>query len=255
MTEQQWHPQTYSKHAEFVSELGAPLIDLLSIKPGGRVLDLGCGDGRLTQKLVDAGYRVTAVDSSAQQIEAAKSRGINAFCMNACELSFDQEFEAVFTNAALHWITDTDSMLFRVGQSLVAGGQFVGEFGGKGNVNALYSILENVLVSRGYESEEFMSPKYFPSAEEFSDKLECHGFTVESIELFERPTPLSGDIANWYQVFAQKAHARIPETKWREIMDEIRDDLRPLLYDSDRLSWVADYVRLRFSARKMPLSY
>jgi len=116
--------------------------------------------------------------------------------MDACKLSFNQEFDAVFINAALHWITETDSMLHCVQQSLIANGNFVGEFGGKGNVYALYSALENILVSRGYESEEFMLPKYFPSTEEFSDKLENNGFKVEFIEVSERPTPLSGDIAN-----------------------------------------------------------
>lgn len=182
MTEQLWHPQTYSKHAEFVSELGTPVIDLLSIRPGGRVLDLGCGDGRLTQKQVEAGYRVTAVDSSSQKIEAGKARGIDAYRMDACKVSFNQEFDAVFSSAALQWITDTDSMLHCVQQSLIANEQCFGEFGGRGNVYELYSALENILVSRGYASEEFMSPMYLPFAEECSDNLENNGLKVESIE-------------------------------------------------------------------------
>ena len=251
MTEQQWYPKTYSRHAAYVSDLGAPLIDMLTLEPESRVLDLGCGDGRLTQKLIERGLRVTAIDSSAEQVDAAKALGVDARRLDACEMNYESAFDAVFTNAVLHWITDTSTVLQCVHRSLVSEGQFVGEFGGEGNVYALYSTLEKILVSRAYEAEEFMSPKYFPSAEEFSNKLENNGFEVESIELFERPTPLSGDIANWYQVFAQKAHARILETEWREIMDEIREELRPRLYDRVNSCWTADYVRLRFSARKI----
>src|SRR6185436_2284995 len=101
---QTWHPETYARHARFVSDLGSPVVELLAPQPGERILDLGCGDGALTKKLVALGCEVVAVDSSAPQIEAARKLGLNAQVMDAEALPFSDEFDAVFSNAVLHWI-------------------------------------------------------------------------------------------------------------------------------------------------------
>src|SRR6185295_10049837 len=103
-TAQTWDPASYARNARFVSDLGSPVVELLAPKAGERILDLGCGDGVLTKKLVDLGCEVVAVDSSAAQIDAARKLGLDAHVMNGEELPFHEEFDAVFSNAVLHRI-------------------------------------------------------------------------------------------------------------------------------------------------------
>ncbi len=124
-TEQIWDPASYAQNARFVSDLGLPVVDLLAPKLGERILDLGCGDGVLTKKLADLGCEVVAVDSSAPQIEAARKLGLDAFAISGENLPYNEEFDAVFSNAALHWIKRADVMLAGVYRSLKPGGRFV----------------------------------------------------------------------------------------------------------------------------------
>src|SRR4051794_22877021 len=131
---QTWDPKSYAHNAGFVAELGGGVLQLLAAQPGERVLDLGCGDGVLTEQLMRAGCKVVGVDSSAPQIEAAKARGLQALVVSGEALSFDSEFDAVFSNAALHWMRDADAVISGVYRALVPGGRFVAEMGGYGNV-------------------------------------------------------------------------------------------------------------------------
>src|SRR5262245_5771995 len=133
-TTQPWDPAVYARNARYVSDLGAPVVELLAPKAGERILDLGCGDGVLTKKLVDLGCEVVAIDSSAAQIEAARKLGLDAHVMNGEELPFHEEFDAVFSNAVLHWIKNADPMIAGVYRALKPGGRFVAECGGYGCV-------------------------------------------------------------------------------------------------------------------------
>ena len=101
---QHWNPEQYGKNARFVSDLGMPVVDLLSPQSGERILDLGCGDGALSLKLVELGCKVVGVDSSAEMIRAADSLGLDAHVVDGQSLPYDSEFDAVFSNAALHWM-------------------------------------------------------------------------------------------------------------------------------------------------------
>jgi trans-aconitate methyltransferase len=125
-----WNPASYSKNARFVSDLGEPVLQLLAPRAGELVLDLGCGDGALTEKIAAAGCQVIGVDSSAAQIGAARRRRLNAAVMNGHQLAFTCVFDAVFSNAALHWMKQPDKVVAGVANSLKPGGRFVGEFGG-----------------------------------------------------------------------------------------------------------------------------
>src|SRR5580698_543657 len=127
---QTWDPATYARNARFVSDLGSPVVELLAPKPGERILDLACGDGVLTKKLSDLGCEVVAVDSSTPQVEAARRLGLNAHVMKAEELPYREEFDAIFSNAALHWIKQADAVIAGVYRSLRPGGRFVAECGG-----------------------------------------------------------------------------------------------------------------------------
>ncbi len=243
---QRWCPEQYAEHGRFVSDLGMPVVELLSPQPGERILDLGCGDGMLTAVLQHAGCEVVGVDASPEMIAAARSRGLDAYVLDGQKLPFESEFDAVFSNAALHWMTDAESVLAGVWRALKPGGRFVGEFGGHGNVAAITSALESALSSRGLVID---NPWFFPRADEYQRLLEAHHFTVESIALFSRPTPLPGDVGSWLETFAQSYIGMLPATERSRLLSDVVEALRHVLCDENR-GWVADYVRLHFSASK-----
>ena len=246
---QLWDPKRYQTNAGFVAKLGAALIELLEAKPGWRVLDLGCGDGALTIMLSQMGLEVHGVDSSTEQIDAAKARGLSAQVLDGQKLDFAAEFDAVLSNAALHWMKDDPAAVLRgVWNALKPGGVFVAECGGAGNVETIWSALTRAMEVRGYDAKAAY-PWYFPRPDAYRSLLEEQGFTVEFVEHFARPTPLPGDISAWLDTFCQSFLGSVLAAERAEIVDEPREALRPKLCDDDG-NWTADYVRLRFKAQK-----
>ena len=245
---QTWDPATYARNARFVSDLGSPVVELLAPQPGERILDLGCGDGALTRKLVELGCEVLGVDSSAAQIEAARKLGLDAHVMIAEDLPFCEEFDAVFSNAVLHWIKHADPMLAAVCRSLRPGGRFVAECGGDGCVHKIRTALVRALDRRGIDGEA-RDPWYFPTPDDYASRLKRAGFHVDTIALISRPTPLPGDIIGWLETFAQSFLHGLSDSDRQEYLYEVRSMLGPQLRDGDGI-WIADYVRLRFSATK-----
>jgi trans-aconitate methyltransferase len=246
---QHWNPEQYEKNARFVSDLGMPVVALLSPQPGERILDLGCGDGALTRKLVELGCTVVGVDSSAEMIHAAQALGLDAHVAHGQSLVFDNEFDAVFSNAALHWMKDPEQVVTGVWRALKPGGRFVGEFGGYGNVATIVTALESALSARGMKAP---NPWCFPRPEEYRNLLEIRGFEVRSIELIPRPTALPGDVGGWLETFAHPYTSRLPVADQQGCIAEVVEALRPVLCDANG-EWKADYVRLRLSATK-PIS-
>jgi len=246
--EQSWDPERYHRHARFVSELGAPVVELLALKPGERVLDLGCGDGVLTAILAAAGARVVGVDSSESFVAAARTLGLDARVLSGEHLVFEAEFDAVFSNAALHWMKQADAVIDGVWRALVPGGRFVGEFGGYRCVERIKMALVRALDRRGLDGPSAV-PWYFPDVPEYRGRLEARGFRVGSIVLLDRPTPLPGDLIGWLETFAENFTARVPGADRAGFLDEVRRDLEPQLRRPDGV-WVADYTRFRFSATK-----
>src|SRR5690348_8303714 len=240
---QTWDPASYARHARFVSDLGSPVVDLLAPRPGDRILDLGCGDGVLTKKLVDLGCDVVAVDSSAAQIEAARKLGLDARKMNAEALPFTEEFDAVFSNAVLHWIKNADPMIASVYRSIRPGGRFVAGCGGYGCVHKIRTALVRALDRRGIEGEVRV-PWYFPTPGDYATRLERAGFRVNSIALIPRPTPLPGDISGFLDTFAHSFMAGLSAAEKESYIREVTDILEPQLVDAHGV-WIADYVRLR----------
>jgi trans-aconitate methyltransferase len=250
MTSQNWDPERYARHARFVSDLGMPVVELLAPEAGERVLDLGCGDGALTKKLVDLGCLVVGVDGSSQQVEAAKRLGLDARVMDGEHLTFEQDFDAVFSNAALHWMKRADEVICGVARALKPGGRFVAEFGGYGCVATIESALVAGLNRRGFDGRS-ANPWYFPTSQEYRKRLERQGFTVSYIALFPRPTPLPADITGWLETFAESFTAKLDVDDRAAYLEEVRRELLPKLCDSTG-QWTADYVRLRFAAVKQP---
>lgn len=247
LANQSWNPEKYERNAGFVADLGQPVLELLNPQPGERILDLGCGHGKLTEKLVALGTEVVGIDSSQEQVEGACERGLDARVMNAAEMNFSHEFDAVFSNAALHWMKDADLVIERVANALKPTGRFVGEMGGKGNVQRIGTVLEQALAKRGLDIADCW-PWYFPSPEEYAGKLKARGFQVEHIELFKRPTPIPGDIEGWLQTFCESFLAAVAAKERAGFIDDVRDGLSAELQDADG-NWSVDYVRLRFQAR------
>ena len=183
---QNWNPDAYARKARFVSDLGAPVIELLAPRAGERILDLGCGDGALTKKLVELGCNVVGVDSSAPQVEAARRLGLDARVADGEQLAFDTEFDAVFSNAAIHWMKPADDVIAGVWRALKPGGRFVAEFGGHGCVATIKRALIDALRRRGIDGDA-LDPWYFPAVEDYSARLARRGFAVRYIALIPRP--------------------------------------------------------------------
>ena len=246
--QQRWISERYASNAGFVPKLGEPLISLLKPMAEERILDLGCGDGTLTKKLLDFNVDVLAIDSSIDQVEAAKAKGLNAIVLDAYALNFDNEFDAIISNAALHWMSkDPDSVIRGLYSALKPGGRLVAEMGGKGNIGRVLWALKNNLQNYGIDWREYY-PWYFPGPDDYAERLSRRGFVVSQMDLFPRPTKLPGDISDWLETFAEPFLYSVAESHRGDFLDSIKGVLRPFLFRDD--CWVIDYVRLRFLAEK-----
>jgi SAM-dependent methyltransferase len=251
-----WSPSDYANNAAFVPALGAAALSLLAPEPGELILDLGCGDGVLTQKIVDAGARVIGLDASPEMVEAARGRGIDAFVADAEALDLERQalrfgqFDAAFSNAALHWMLDPKGVASGVHSVLRSGGRFVGEMGGSGNLQALRGALRAEMTERGYLVPA-ADPQWYPTAEDFSALYRQAGFTAVAAQLIPRETPLPAGLARWVLTFRSgwMDVAGVPKTERADVAAAVERRLAPVLRRPDG-SWFADYVRLRFTMRK-----
>ena len=251
-----WSPTDYAANAAFVPALGAPALELLDPKAGEMILDIGCGDGVLTQRIMASGARVIGLDASPEMVEAARGRGVDAFVADAQALDLESQaarfgqFDAAFSNAALHWMLDPDAVASGVFALLKPGGRFAGEMGGIGNIATLRGAIRDELTERGY-SLPADDPQWYPSVEEFVRLYSCAGFTRIDAKLIPRPTPLPSGVAAWVKTFRAGwlDTAGVPAEARDEIAAAVEQRLEPRLRQDDG-SWVADYVRLRFSMWK-----
>jgi SAM-dependent methyltransferase len=248
IADQTWDPQRYARNARFVSDLAAAVVELLAPRAGERILDLGCGDGVLTAKLAEIGCDVVGIDGSSAQIEAARKLGLDARVIDAEQLTFDNEFDAVFSNAALHWMRDPEAVIRGAWRALRPKGRFVAEFGGYGCVAKIRNALVAALNRRGLAGEA-ADLWYFPTVEEYSAPLRKAGFTIGHIALVPRPTPLPGDLTGWLETFGESFTARLLPGERPTYLAEVREALRPELMNTEGV-WIADYIRLRFAATK-----
>lgn len=237
-----WDAGDYARVGGFVAELGEAALDLLDPQPGEHILDVGCGDGALTEKIIERGATVVGIDNSVDMVGAARAKGIDARLMDAAELKFSEAFDAAFSNATLHWVLDKERAARAIWFALKPDGRFAGELGGEGNLAALREALDTELVIRGYVPPVEASNWYAPP-EEFAAVYETAGFEQIDARLIERPTPLAHGVGQWVTTFRRGwlERAQVPEEERTEIGAAVADR-----FGSD----VADYVRLRFIMRK-----
>jgi len=237
-----WDAADYAKVGAFVAELGGAALDLLDPQPGERILDVGCGEGTLTKKIVERGATVLGIDNSPEMIAAARAAGIDAIPLAAENMTFSSEFDAAFSNATLHWVLEKEQAARAIYRALKGGGRFAGEMGGEGNLKLLREALDNELIIRGYQPPVEAS-NWYASPEEFAAVYEAAGFGEVDARLIERPTPIEHGVAAWVTTFRKGwlDRALVPEGERAEIAAAVADRVG---------SNVADYVRLRFIMRK-----
>jgi trans-aconitate methyltransferase len=245
---QTWDPKAYGKNGAFVHQLAGGVLEWLRPKKGERILDLGCGDGQLTARIAATGAVVSGVDASPEMVAAARSRGVGSTVAQAESLPFaDGEFDAVFSNAALHWVRGQDEMMAEVHRVLRKRGRFVAEMGGHGNIAAIRMALIAVLERNGFAGRED-NVNYYPSPDAYQRRLEKHGFKVRKMALIPRPTPMpESGMRGWLETFRRGVIDSLPESAKENVINEIEELLAQALRDEDG-NWTADYVRLRFVA-------
>ena len=255
-TASRWSAADYAQHASFVPQLGQAALQMLNPQPGELILDIGCGDGVLTARIVEAGARVIGLDSSEEMVEAARARGVDAFVADAEALDLPHQverfgqFDAVFSNAALHWMLDPDAVATGIFAMLKEGGRFVGEMGGAGNLARLRAALREELAERGYKVLD-EDPHWYPAVEEFTRLYCVAGFAEVQARRIERPTDLPAGIQNWVKTFRAGLLdvAMVPEWERDELAAAVERRLAPEMRKPDG-TYFADYVRLRFAMRK-----
>jgi trans-aconitate methyltransferase len=237
-----WNAADYARVGGFVAELGEAALDLLDPQPGERILDVGCGDGALTRRIMERGARVLGIDNSPEMVEAARAKGVDALLMDVASMPFQVEFDAAFSNATLHWVLEKERAAAAIHTALHSGSRFAGEMGGEGNLQKLREALDEELIIRNYVPPT-QAANWYASPDEFAMVYEAAGFEHIDARLIERPTPIEHGIAAWVTTFRRGwlERAGVPEAERDEIGTAV----------ADRVGGnVADYVRLRFMMRK-----
>ncbi|WP_425147364.1 class I SAM-dependent methyltransferase [Deinococcus sp.] len=246
-----WNPGEYRSRHAFVFESSTDLVEgWLAATSGQRILDLGCGSGELSALIARSGAQVLGIDAAASMIEAARAAhpALSFEVQDAHTLPYQCEFDAVFSNAALHWMKPLDRVMARVAQALKPGGRFVLEMGGAGNVQTTLEAVQRATDTLGLPALEH--PWVFPSTAQLAALLEDAGLRAERTHWFQRPSLLPGEdgFRAWLASFGSGWLAPLSDQERAEVLKIAEDYARPRLWNGQ--SWVSDYCRLRALAVK-----
>ena len=245
-----WDSNNYTDNFQFVHKYGEGVLELLTVPKGSFVVDLGCGNGALTEQLIEKGYRTLGIDASPQMLEKAKELhpDLDFRLDDACEFRLEEKADAIFSNAVFHWIDDHDKLVKNISENLKSGGEFVFEFGGKGCAETVHNAMEQAFSSLGLKYKNSFN---FRSIGEFAPLLEKHGFSVKYAVLYDRPTEQVGEngLENWINMFLGSAFNGIDDETKAEIIEKVVEICRPKLYTDGK--WIIDYVRLQMKAIKL----
>lgn len=257
-----WNASCYQTQHSYVWQHGESLLAQLDPQVGEKILDLGCGPGQLSEKIAASGAQVLGIDSDRAMIAQAQNNypqnnhpqnnypQTSFQVADAANFHLPEPVDAVFSNAALHWVTPPEAAAKCIAQALKPGGRFVAEFGGKGNVKTILAALEQVSGRSG------LNPWYFPSISEYSAVLEQAGLEVVYAHLRDRPTPLgAAGLAGWLTMFGQRFFADLSESEWADMVKATEAAASQLYKNGDGQNrdgqngeWIADYRRLRVVA-------
>lgn len=247
-----WDAALYDNQHGFVSNYGMDLVSLLQPKKGERILDIGCGTGNLANTLHEVGADIVGIDFSTNMIAQAKQKypHIAFHVADATKLTYEQEFDAIFSNATLHWIKQPEAAIASMYRALKQGGRIVMEFGGAGNVQTITDSLIAHIKRAGIPFTDEQFPWYFPTIAEYTTLLEKAGFHVSDAAHFSRPTKLAGEegLVNWLEMFSPTIFDGVADAVKYDIFQQVVQDVREKLYSED--TWYADYKRLRILAIK-----
>ena len=248
-----WNASLYDDKHSFVFKYGEDLVELLRPQPGERILDLGCGTGYLTSIIAASGAEVVGIDNSMEMVTKAKTEypQLELQVQNATDFHFEEHFDAIFSNAVLHWITEKEKVVECVYNSLKKEGRFVMEMGGRNNVAKIIKVLQKILDKNGFRENAAMPVWYFPSLGEYASLLEAKGFRVVYAIHYDRETKLSDEtegMKDWLKMFAGAYFNGMEEGVATDIMNEAQNALKATNHKNG--SWYADYKRLRMVAVK-----
>jgi len=246
MKKDHWNTTDYQQHASYVSQLGGDVIKVLAPQPGEKILDIGCGDGEIGVLLNQLGCSVIGIDSSESLVATARDRGVEAYVKDAHDIDFNTQFEAVFSNAALHWMLAPKELLEAIARALKPGGRFVAEMGGHGNIATVCAVLSEVLAEVEVNFAD-INPWFFPTVEQYDRLLKDAGFDVEYIELIKRPTELPTDLRGWMDTFTGEILKDLSPENQEFVLEETTKRCAEKFRRPDG-KWEVDYVRLRFKA-------
>lgn len=242
-----WNASLYDRKHAFISQYGEGLFELLAPKKGEYILDLGCGTGDIAKKLNDLGANVKGIDSSDNMIQQARNKypDIEFDVEDATTLDYKDQFDAVFSNATLHWVKPPVRALSCIYGSLKSQGRFVAEFGGKGNVQLITTEIKKQALALNFPYHEERFPWFFPSIGEYATLMEEVGFTVTFATLFERPTPLIGNdgLRNWIEMFGKMMFEELGDERLNQLITNVEKGLKEIIFKED--TWIADYKRIR----------
>lgn len=252
MPEIHWDSKLYDKQHHFVSDYGADVLQWLAPKNGEQILDVGCGTGQLAAQIVESGATVLGVDASPEMIKSAKAAypKLKFEVIDATELPYSEEFDAIFSNATFHWIENQQALIEGLFRSLKPGGRLVSEFGGKGNIKSITDAIMAAAKKLNLADKIKTDFWFFPSISKYATLLESEGFEIEQMWLFDRPTPIKGEdgMYNWINQFAQHAFGAINREEAERIKNLAVEILKPNYFIKG--DWLADYKRLRLKAWK-----